>query len=379
MYIDYKNRIFGLDVLRAIAILFVLFSHSTLLIFPNQKGFIIKIFQFFGTIGVDLFFVLSGYLIGGLILKQLQKGKIKFKDFQYFWLRRWFRTLPNYFLILILNIFVLFLLNGEIVINLGHYFVFLQNFNSPHPEFFAEAWSLSIEEYAYIVGPLLLYISIVLFSNKRKTTLFLIVTLLVIFSINFLRVHFHFNTVLNSLYDWSHQIRKVVIYRLDAVYYGFLAVLIISKYRKKVELLKVILFSIGTFIFFAIHITIFYFDLQVENSSLFYNVFYLPLISISLLLLFPVFINWNKGKYFKKIITKISIMSYSLYLINYSLVLLTIQHFFDVLIMSIIEKVSILFLFWLVSFTLSYFLYKYYEKPITDLRDINGIKNRFNK
>lgn len=128
MDIDYKHRIFGLDVIRAIAILLVLFSHSTILLFPDKDTTLLTIIRFFGTIGVDLFFVLSGFLIGGIILKQLVLGKTALKSFVYFWIRRWFRTLPNYFLILLLNILLVFVFYGEIVEGTGYYFVFYKTF-----------------------------------------------------------------------------------------------------------------------------------------------------------------------------------------------------------------------------------------------------------
>ncbi|MBT8377560.1 MAG: acyltransferase family protein, partial [Bacteroidia bacterium] len=99
-----SQRIFGLDVVRAIAILLVLISHSTILIFPESNSNAVFAIQFFGTIGVDIFFVLSGYLIGRILLKQLQTQDFSFKNVLYFWIRRWFRTLPNYYLILIVNI-----------------------------------------------------------------------------------------------------------------------------------------------------------------------------------------------------------------------------------------------------------------------------------
>jgi len=105
VYINYQHRIFGLDVIRTIAILLVLLSHSTLLLFPENNHISLTAIRFFGTIGVDLFFVLSGYLIGGLLLRQIRNGKTAFKNFMYFWIRRWFRTLPNYILILAFNPF----------------------------------------------------------------------------------------------------------------------------------------------------------------------------------------------------------------------------------------------------------------------------------
>ena len=84
MYINYQHRIFGLDVIRTIAILLVLLSHSTLLLFLENNHISLTAIRFFGTIVVDLFFVLSGYLIGGLLLRQIRNGKTAFKNFMYF-------------------------------------------------------------------------------------------------------------------------------------------------------------------------------------------------------------------------------------------------------------------------------------------------------
>lgn len=378
MYIYYKNRIFGLDVIRAIAILFVLVSHSTLLLFPEDINFILTTVQFFGTIGVDLFFVLSGYLIGNIILKQLINGKTKFKDFCYFWIRRWFRTLPNYFLVLLLNIIILYLLKGEIIDSLGHYFVFFQNFCSPHPDFFTEAWSLTIEEYAYILGPLLLFFLLFCFNKTSKTSLFLITVITIIVLITCFKLHFHFNNNIITAQDWSRQLRKVVVYRIDSIYYGFLSAFLIFKFTDLVNKFKIHLFLLGVLIFFGIHVLIFFFNIQPNNSKLFYNIFYLPLVSNSLLLFFPLLINLRKGNVLKYGITTISILSYGLYLINYSLVLLTIKHFINIEAQSIFMKLLLLIAYWFSSFALAYLLYKYFEKPITDLRDTKSIKSKFN-
>ena len=378
MYIDYTNRIFGLDLIRAVAILFVLVSHSTFLLFPGDINITLTVVQFFGTIGVDLFFVLSGYLIGNIILKQVINGKTKFKDFCYFWIRRWFRTLPNYFLVLFLNIIILYLLKGEIIDNLGRYFVFLQNFATPHPDFFTEAWSLSIEEYAYILGPLLLFIALFCFNKTSKTRLFLITVIAIIVLITCFKIHFHFNNSITSPQDWSHQIRKVVVYRIDSIYYGFVSAFLIFKFNDFINEFKNHLFLLGMLIFLGMHAFIMFYDVQPNNSQLFYNLFYLPLVSNSLLLFFPLLINWKNGNKLEYPITSVSILSYGLYLTNYSLVLLTIQHFINLSIQPAFIKFALLLLYWLVSFALSYFIYKYFEKPITSLRDLKIIKSIFN-
>ncbi|MEP3838426.1 MAG: acyltransferase [Algibacter sp.] len=377
MYINLKNRIFGLDVLRALAILLVLFSHSTLLLFPNQEHILITVIQFFGTVGVDLFFVLSGFLIGTILLKQLQKGETKFKDFGYFWVRRWFRTLPNYFLILVLNMALLWGLKGEILNGVAAYFGFLQNFKSPHPDFFTEAWSLSIEEYAYIVGPLILFCLLSFFRKTSNNTLFLVTVFSVIIAVTCFRFNFHFNNSIHSMHEWSQHIRKVVIYRIDSIYYGFLAAFVIYKFNNFIGKYKNLFFGLGLVLFLGVHVLIFSFGVQPENATFFFNIFYLPLLSISLLLLFPFFITWNPKWFFNTQITSISVLSYGLYLVNYSIVLLTIQYFVNIDIYSNVMKLVILLAYWLISFLLAYVLYKFFENPITNLRDSRYIKRFF--
>ncbi|MDG1661044.1 MAG: hypothetical protein P8H40_06680 [Winogradskyella sp.] len=54
-----------------------------------------------GATGVDIFFVLSGFLIGGILLRKLEAGQTSFSDLVRFWKRRWLRTFPNYFVVLI--------------------------------------------------------------------------------------------------------------------------------------------------------------------------------------------------------------------------------------------------------------------------------------
>ena len=94
MQIDYRKRIFGLDVMRAVAILLVVFSH-VLWIVPDAKGIIPDLLSLAGVIGVEIFFVLSGFLIGRIVIKMFLQEDFNFRKVMYFWIRRWFRTLPN--------------------------------------------------------------------------------------------------------------------------------------------------------------------------------------------------------------------------------------------------------------------------------------------
>lgn len=125
------------------------------------------------------------------------------------------------------------------------------------------------------------------------------------------------------------------------------------------------------------HGVIFLLDMQPQTQPLFYIVFYLPILSISLLLFFPVFSNWNEGTILKKGVTRISLLSYALYLVNYSLVLRPIQNTFNIETFSGEEKLAVLAFYWILSFFFAYILYVYFEKPIMNWRNSPLIRKYF--
>src|SRR5579883_268892 len=120
-------RRFGLDVWRALAITLVLVGHASFFFLPLTS----KLDAWYGLafLGVELFFVLSGFLIGGILIAEFRDGTFRLRQF---WLRRWLRTLPNYFLFLALNIVLYRAMNGAWP-QFGLFLVFLQNFAWPHP------------------------------------------------------------------------------------------------------------------------------------------------------------------------------------------------------------------------------------------------------
>lgn len=366
-----KERIFGLDLLRTIAISLVVISHATYILCPNSEHSLVTLLRVIGAIGVDLFFVLSGFLIGRILLKTILKTKVKFADLILFWKRRWLRTLPNYVLILVVNIVLCISLEKLLPKNIGSYFVFLQNFNTPHPDFFTEAWSLSIEEFAYLVLPFLLFITLFFWKNIDKSKLFLWGTIITIAVLFILKINYYFNTEVATYKDWSGSYRKVVIYRLDAIYIGFLLVYIMQVVPGFIKQFKVVFALFGVFILTLLHILIYWLQLLPQTHLWFYVFVYLNGLIIGLALVLPYFSVFNYSGIGKKYIEIISKTSYSIYLINYSIVLLTLKHFFEFESLSFLYRVGVLLVFFGLTFVLSLVVYRFFELPILNYRNRN--------
>jgi peptidoglycan/LPS O-acetylase OafA/YrhL len=159
-----------IDGLRAVAVISVLLFHA----FPDRLPG--------GFVGVDIFFVISGYLISGIILKDLQRGNFSFADF---YARRVGRIFPALVLVLTVCLaFGWFVLLPDEYVQVGKHTVagaaFMSNLLLWHQSGYFDAsaqskpllhlWSLGIEEQFYILWPLLL----VLFWKRTKRILVVI-------------------------------------------------------------------------------------------------------------------------------------------------------------------------------------------------------------
>jgi peptidoglycan/LPS O-acetylase OafA/YrhL len=147
-------RLMQLDVLRGVAILLVLFRHALLPYYDaGPFQWVMRFLECIGWTGVDLFFVLSGFLIGGLLFKEIQKtGRL---DVKRFYIRRGLKIWPAYFLFLVVVYFIHGYRFG--LPTAWHYLwpnlLQLQNYLARPPGL---TWSLAVEEHFYLVLPLLL-------------------------------------------------------------------------------------------------------------------------------------------------------------------------------------------------------------------------------
>jgi len=145
-----RKRFANLDGLRFFCIFFVLWHHAPA-IDTSQFTLLAR-----GFLGVDFFFVLSGYLITTLLLREAETyGSFSLKNF---YIRRAIRIIPVYFFVVSIVALYYIGVKGQ-TDYLGHlpyYYLFLSNFLTDHIPTLSPTWSLSVEEQFYLIWPLLL-------------------------------------------------------------------------------------------------------------------------------------------------------------------------------------------------------------------------------
>ena len=347
MIIKYRAEI---DGLRALAVIPVIFFHAG--------------FNFFsgGFVGVDVFFVISGYLITTIIIKELNNNKFSIKKF---YERRARRILPALIFVILISSIIsfIFLTRNE----LGSYFksviatlLFFSNlyFYKTTPYFGSESdlepllhtWSLSIEEQFYIIFP----ITLLLFHKFFKRYIFLMLIFgfaASLFICQFLALKT--GGTLNFYFTFSRAWELA----LGAI----CAHILIYKNLSYSTLIKNLLSTIGIIL---IIFSIFFFSRQTVFPS-FYTL--VPTIGTSLIILFA-----DRDTFINKILSikffvGIGLISYSLYLWHQPLLAFG-RIFFDDL--SIIQKLILIFL----SVLMSIFSYFFIE---TIFRDKNKIDFQF--
>jgi peptidoglycan/LPS O-acetylase OafA/YrhL len=155
----------GIDGLRAIAVLLVVAFHLLPGAFPG------------GGLGVDVFFVLSGFLITGLLLgEHARTGQLRLRSF---WARRARRILPALVLVVLVCTSAAAILGGDVLVGIGRQLMGAATFSSnwisiangtsyftgTTPELFRNLWSLSVEEQFYLVWPFVILL-VVLVRGK---------------------------------------------------------------------------------------------------------------------------------------------------------------------------------------------------------------------
>jgi peptidoglycan/LPS O-acetylase OafA/YrhL len=148
------GRNHGLDTLRALAIVLVFMNHYMLFVSGEPTfGWMGEI----GWAGVDLFFALSGYLIGNQILSAIRRQQAGAERFSLprFYARRFLRTLPNFYFVLALYALWPYWRGNLVLPPLWKFLTFTQNIMLMPGTAFSHAWSLCVEEQFYVLLPAL--------------------------------------------------------------------------------------------------------------------------------------------------------------------------------------------------------------------------------
>ncbi|MGN6396651.1 MAG: acyltransferase family protein [Mucilaginibacter sp.] len=237
--INSPNRIFSVDIFRGIAIIAVVVYHFNRSFLP------------FGELGVDLFFVISGLLIGGILIKQLKTGQ-RINFFKFF-LERGFKIWPSYYAFLLFaNILAYFLYKriapGQFIPlwDIKRYVFFYQNYTGiPFHWSFDHIWSLCVEEHFYFILPILFLIIQNLVKDKYRLNVLLTGIVFTIFAGILFKFCSFYLTHSKDTYSGTHN-------RIDALAWGILLSYIVSFHAERMKRIRVRTFALltGSVIFF---------------------------------------------------------------------------------------------------------------------------------
>jgi len=303
-----KERIFGLDLLRAMAVLLVVFHHS---LSYTEVPWWVSSLGWVGEIGVGGLLVLSGYLIGQGLIKKSRDGRFsKLAHVGQFYARRWSRTFPPYYFYLLM----MAALFPPFIAQLVHhkaYFLFLQNFAWDIPPFYSQTWTLALLEFFYLLFPLLLFLTS-MFTRNYLVRILVPMALLLVVPLALKALH----TQIETPVQFDQTFRKWVIFRLDSPIVGVAAALLQSElplfwawflHRSWIGLVTVS----GLVSYYALGCPYLF-------SNHWAQVFFYPLSALAIAPLLPFLCDWKFNRSFLgSVISSISQLSYSLYVCHF--------------------------------------------------------------
>ncbi len=371
------NSIHALDGLRGIAILLVLGRHAVKGYFPNNynsdKEWSFWNFLANGWMGVDLFFVLSGFLISYHIAERyISSGKnINYKDFIK---RRFLRIAPTYYFVLFLIIAGMIPLYNiddyNITFRIAYHLMFLQDYFPA--DINVAFWSLGVEEKFYLVAP---FILLAIFKIKKPILQYATLILLLI-SPMLLRMLSAYDNPLELTYvTYFYMYRSPFHLTFDGLATGMLCALIYS--HKKENNFKTnsyvghLCFWIG---FLAIS-TMMLYQTQLNYISKF-NIIYMELVLACGFGFILIGVLFNGGPNYilkSRILFYLSKISYPLYLIHLSLIPISIYLIKYIPIINTDDHQNNFYIFTFIFFSLStiisIMIHFTVEKPFLLLKD----------
>lgn len=316
-----------LDGLRAIAVLLVMTFHTHV--------------THFGWIGVQMFFVLSGFLITGILWKEKNNPGSAGPKFKKFWIRRSLRIFPLYYLYLLIMgiVYLLVHIPEEYLTYIPYLLTYTFNYTLAAPVFFGQEWngnpfythlwSLCIEEQFYLIFPFIVFL-----GSRRFIKYFMISLVILAPLIRFFLFKYY------SAHGVAPGMTAITIYwnalsHLDAFFIGGLIPILaldvhIKKTGRVFGVLFLVFFAAGLFNFFTTESGKFYFnDLgynqgPLNNYQFVWQYTILNLLFGSLILCL---ISVHSGKYFGKLrallennwLVRIGKVSYGMYIYHWAI------------------------------------------------------------
>ena len=368
----------GLDYLRTMAIFIVLANHAFINFFiytetSAWEGVLAKI-SLQSVISIEWLFVLSGFLIGTIMIRSFSKSDSWWQCSKDFWMRRWFRTLPSYYLFLVVN-WLLVAFGIEKGWFTWEFLVFSQNLFSGDvsDNFFGESWSLALDEWFYFLMPIIIGLFFLAKKMENRHCFLLTAGVLIVLPAC---ARFIYPPVLD-VWEWDLEIRRVTLYHLDATGWGVLAAIVNNwykdfwdKYSRLLAILGVAATLLGMYFLWIL------LDPGAWGQGLFsrvVNCISITLLSVGTAMILPWLtkmpVHALVENYFGKFVEKISLYSYTIYLSHMPLLFL-IRHFFNIDTRSSVTEVWFFVFFWLVVvYVVSSVVFYRFELPISRVRD----------
>ncbi len=361
------TRILGLDVLRAAAILSVCGAHALAVFYPHSSK--IGVLGHGGFYGVELFFVLSGFLIGGILLRLGDNLRTP-ATVGVFYVRRWFRTLPLFWLFIGLNVWLEWFLHDR---HLGaaeilkHAF-FVSTFAENKIGFIPESFSLAIEEWFYLLLPAVLWLG--LQSRARfRTVLLAAVAAFYLFST--------LGRVLSAGQagaSWANVQRVLVIYRFDALMTGVFAAWVAQTFPAAWRRSATFSAIAGFVLTLAMYASLWRpgdgFVVE-AGDSFFAQTFRFNLVSLGFALLLPAASRWTlrQETFWSRPVRRIALWSYAMYLVHQPLIHLVQRYGFQNAPKSLLAAIASFATQLALTIAISALIFRFYEFPFTQLRE----------
>jgi len=332
-----RTRIHNLDLLRALAIILVIYFHTVQMVFnytiPDRALFNL------GKYGVNVFFVLSGFLIAGIYFRKQDMSPIQF------WLKRFLRIYPPYLIMLLISWLAVAYARNE-KFDWG-FLLMIQNFYPTIP-YFLVSWSLCIEEHFYLLFTLFIFV-----LPKATNQLFLWIALCI------LPTFFRY-FLSNPEFDGFGYYTTATYFQMDALAFGVLAAYLV--YQKSwhiktsatlISILVIVLIGLSYLLSSHSNLITFSFGTTVLNfiiTSLLLQLYFAKPLWISK----TNFVKWNAR------------MAYSIYLVHPLCI-----HFCNLIYGKLnLKNMFLQYGFMIIAIYLaSYLFHKLVEQPTIGLRD----------